>query len=689
MATASLTATPPAGPIATAPPASRTGFLRRLARKPVALICSLYLAGVVVACILAPLLAPYGAQYQDLLNTAAGPSSAHWLGTDEVGRDVLSRLLYGGRVTFLGVAECVAVILVLSVPFGLAAGYLGGIVDRWTNNVVDLLLSVPNIVVVLAVLAVFGSNIAVGMVTFGILGSAGVVRVVRSAVISVRGQLYVDAARLSGVNEPSIVVRHVLPRVAGPIIVQASLWCGIALGVQTGLAFLGVGITPPAPSWGGMVGEASQLIFQDAWMLVPTGGVIALTILAFALLGDAVRDASYEGWSAGSQVGTGSRRRRNRARRTAQSLPHSPAPSPVSASSPWPASATAPRAPAFPGASSTAGDLAGGAALTVSHLSVSFQIGASSVKVVDDVSFALAEGEVLGIVGESGSGKSVTALAVMGLLPATAVVSGGRVLLGTDELTALGESQLARIRGSRVAIVFQDPMSALDPSFTVGSQVSEVARHHDRLGRRAARARMLELLTQVRLPEPEAVARRYPHELSGGMAQRVALALALAGRPRILIADEPTTALDVTVQAEILALLRMLQQETGMSVLLVTHDWGVVADVCDRAVVMYAGQVVEEASVGELFTHPTHPYTRALQACNPDFAAELDVLPAIPGTVPPPQRWPAGCHFAQRCSEVTPECTRSPVVLEPAGPARQVRCRRWREVGGELVVVKR
>jgi peptide/nickel transport system permease protein len=627
-------------------PSSRASsqFLRRAARKPLGVISAAYLVLLTLACVFAPLIAPYGPLTEDLNHVQSGPGAAHLLGTDELGRDVLSRLLYGGQLTLLGVVECVGVLLVISLPVGLAAGYLGGWVDRAASAAVDLFLSVPAIIVVLAVLAVFGSSMPAAMVTFGVLGSAGVIRVVRSAVLSVREELYVAAARVSGVSEPRIVTRHVLPRIAGPVIVQASLFAAIALAIQTGLSFLSLGVAPPAPSWGGMVGEAAALIDQDGWLLVPSGGIIALTILAFGLIGDAVRDATVEGWSATA------------------------------------APAIRAAGPGRPPVSASPADLPAGAVLTVQDLSVEFAGPAGPVTVVDHVSFALGPGEVLGIVGESGCGKSVTALSLLQLLPPNGRIKDGRVLLCGQDLTAMSERQISGMRGSAMAMVFQDPTVSLDPSFLAGAQVSEVVRRHDHVSRAAARLRVQELFEQVRLPDPASVARKYPHELSGGMAQRVSLALALAGRPKVLIADEPTTALDVTVQAEILALLRQLQAETGMSIILVTHDWGVVADICDRALVMYAGQIVEQAGVGPLFRHPHHPYTLGLQECNPQLGATDADLAVIPGTVLPPALWPESCRFRERCRFAARDCSQAPIPLERDADDREVRCIHWQLV---------
>jgi peptide/nickel transport system permease protein len=296
------------------------------------------------------------------------------------------------------------------------------------------------------------------------------------------------------------------------------------------------------------------------------------------------------------------------------------------------------------------------------------------------VSFDVKAGEILGIVGESGSGKTVTARSLLGLLPPTGHITAGSAVFQGEDLTVLGERELGRVRGSRIALVSQEPLSGLDPVFRVGSQLAEVVRRHQRLGRSAARARAVELLRTVRIPEPERVARRYPHELSGGMAQRVAIALALAGDPALLIADEPTTALDVTVQAEILALLRDLSARRDLAIVFVTHDWGVLADVCDRAVVMYAGEVVEEATVTDLYRTPRHPYTERLLAANPHLAPVADLLPTIPGSVPSPSRWETGCRFRPRCEYAREACAEQPIPLLVIGADRETRCIRHEEV---------
>jgi peptide/nickel transport system permease protein len=296
------------------------------------------------------------------------------------------------------------------------------------------------------------------------------------------------------------------------------------------------------------------------------------------------------------------------------------------------------------------------------------------VSVVEDVSFDIGVGETVGLVGESGSGKTVTAMSILGLVPGTGQITGGRIIFAGRDITALPERDLRRLRGSEIGLVSQEPMVSFNPVFRIGWQLADLFRIHHGLSRRAAHQSAIKLLERVRLPDPESVARRYPHELSGGMAQRAAIARALIGDPKLLIADEPTTALDVTVQAEILDLLRDLQRDRGMAVLLVTHDWGVVADLCDRAVVMYAGQIIERGKVRQIFRSSLHPYTRALLASNLHAADGQSVLPTIRGTVPKPGEWPQGCHFQPRCDYATKACSEHPVGLEHAAEGSETRC---------------
>ncbi len=303
------------------------------------------------------------------------------------------------------------------------------------------------------------------------------------------------------------------------------------------------------------------------------------------------------------------------------------------------------------------------------------------VRAVDGVSYALRAGETLAVVGESGSGKSVTALSILRLVdsPPGRIVSGAVRFRGRD-LLALAEPEMRAVRGREIAMIFQEPMTSLNPVHTCGAQVAEVLELHERLPRAGAHARAVELLRIVGIPAPEQRAREYPHQLSGGMRQRVMIAMALACRPAILIADEPTTALDVTVQAQILELIDRLRREFGMAVLLITHDLGVVAGNADRVAVMYAGQVVEQAPVHELFRSPAHPYTAGLLASLPRLGERRERLKMIPGQVPNPARFPAGCRFHPRCPIAQERCRTSEPTAHALSPDREVRCWRAEEV---------
>jgi oligopeptide/dipeptide ABC transporter ATP-binding protein len=296
--------------------------------------------------------------------------------------------------------------------------------------------------------------------------------------------------------------------------------------------------------------------------------------------------------------------------------------------------------------------------LQVEHLTTGFDVEGRFVPAVIDVSFAVRPGETLCLVGESGSGKSVTALSIMRLVLPPGRIRDGRLLFKGRDLRALDEREMQRIRGAEISLIFQEPMTALNPVFTIGSQIEETLRVHGRAGRRDSRQRAIELLEAVSIPEPERRVREYPHQLSGGLRQRALIAMALACSPSLVIADEPTTALDVTIQAQILDLLRDLQKRLGLALLLITHDLGVVAEMADRVAVMYAGRIVEEAPVHELFAHPKHPYTRGLMASIPGGAAGSR-LQAIRGTVPRLGDLPPGCSFEPRCPERFEPCPKA------------------------------
>jgi oligopeptide/dipeptide ABC transporter ATP-binding protein len=316
--------------------------------------------------------------------------------------------------------------------------------------------------------------------------------------------------------------------------------------------------------------------------------------------------------------------------------------------------------------------------LQVRDLRVRFPTPSGPIEAVSGVSFTVSAGETLAVVGESGSGKSVSSLAVLGLLGGGRV-TGGSIRFQGEELVGADPERLRRLRGAEIAMIFQNPMSSLDPLFTVGDQIAEVLRIHRAVSRRHARRRAVELLAEVGLPDPARRVRSYPHELSGGQQQRVVIAMALACEPALLIADEPTTALDVTVEAQILELLRRMQRDHGSALLFVTHDMGVVAEMADRVLVMYAGQVVEQGRVDDVLRRPRNPYTRALIESIPTPSTPRDLpMPAIPGNVPHPSDPPGGCRFHPRCPSVLERCATDDPPLVDLGPGRTSRC--WRHV---------
>ncbi|MFD1538880.1 dipeptide/oligopeptide/nickel ABC transporter permease/ATP-binding protein [Nonomuraea guangzhouensis] len=557
-----------------AAPLKRDHLMRRTLRDPAALGGLAVLVLVAAAGAAAPLLSPYGPDSSALSAILAPRSAAHPLGGDGVGRDVLARLLYGGRTSLIGGAIAVLVAFAIGGPLGLVAGFHRGWVDaaaRWVN---DVIMAVPAIIVMLAVMVVISQDLNVAMAVLGVIVAPLVFRLIRASVMAVREELYIDAARVSGLGEARILRRHVLPMVIAPSVSQAAQLFAIAIGIQAGLGFLGLGKASQA-SWGAMLNDAFTNVYNAPILLLWPGVTMAATIVAFGLLGTSIRDAMGGDDTVIQPVRRGPR-------------PHTAAP--VSAS-----------------VSEGERPL-----LAVDDLRVTYARPDGDRTVVDGVSLTIHRGEVLGLVGESGSGKSQTAFAVLGLLPPQARVGAERLEFDGTDLTRLGDTAYNRLRGRRVGYIPQEPMSNLDPSFRIGFQLVEPMRRHLGLSSAGARDKALALLERVGIPDPMRVFRSYPHQISGGMAQRVLIAGAVSCDPDLLIADEPTTALDVTVQAEVLDLMRSLQQEQRMGMLIVTHDLGVVADICDRVAVMRTGKVVETASARELFHAPRHPYTRTL-----------------------------------------------------------------------------
>lgn len=617
----------------------------RLFASPGAVAGLLWLAALVVASLTAPLWLPFKTEDQDFTAVLSGPTAAHWLGTDELGRDILSRIFAAAAGT-LG-TSLITVIVGVGLGTLLAMAAAGAErTEAVISRITEVMMSLPGTVIILAVIGAVGTNIPLIMAILGILMSAGIYRVVLGQAKSLQSQLYVDAAKVDGLSPVGISVRHVLPGLANTIVVQAALIFAVGMLIQAGLAFIGFGPPLPQPSWGGMIQGASQHVYDAPWMMVPTGAVLALTVLSANAIGNALGKAS----NAAAPHLPSAAARRHRAQAVA-----------AIAAAPAPKDADAQEAP-------------GNGTLSVRNLSVGVDNG---VGLVTGVSFDVAPGTVLGLVGESGCGKTMTALSLLGLLPSGVSVSGGQILWNGRNLAAATDKDMEGIRGRDIALISQEPMRALDPMFTVGYQLTAAIRRLRGMGKAEARTEARNLLEKVGIVDAQRILKTYPHQISGGMAQRVAIALALSGQPRLLVADEPTTALDVTVQAEILSLLRALVKDTGMSVVMVTHDLGVVADICDQVAVMYAGQVVENGKTAAILDNPRHPYTLALLAADP-HANDADNMPerlaTIQGQVPQPKDWPTGCRFAARCQFAGSAC-KDPVPLLASGTGEGlVRC---------------
>lgn len=550
---------------------ARRGLFATMVRNPIALTGLILLTLIVLVAVLAPALAPHDPTLADAAAINAPPGTpGHLLGGDSSGRDILSRLIFGARLTLSSAFVTICVAMAVGIPAGLVAGYFGGWFDSAASWFANILMSVPGMVALLAVYAAIGPKVYIVMATLGLMFSPGIFRLVRSQVIGVRNELYIDAARVSGLSNARIIGRHVLFVVRAPIVIQAAVLSGLAIIVQSGLQFI-IAFDPSTPSWGQMLLDAFNVLYLAPTALVWPGAAIALTVASLVLVGNGLRDAIQGVKQEPSPKAVARRFARERVEAGAQP--------------------------------------SGEHVLEVRDLKIGYpQDDGTDIVVVHDVSLTVDRGEVLGLVGESGSGKTQTAFAVLGLLPRGGVVMGGSIFVEGRDVLALGSDDRRSLLGRTIAYIPQEPMSNLDPAFTVGQQLVEPLKQRG-MRRKDAVEKVLGLLAEVGLPEPRRTFDSYPHQISGGQAQRVLIAGAISQEPVLLIADEPTTALDVTVQAEVLSLLRRLQKERTMAVLLVTHNFGVVADLCDSVAVMRSGHIVEAAPALELFAAPRHPYT--------------------------------------------------------------------------------
>ncbi|MBC9716585.1 dipeptide/oligopeptide/nickel ABC transporter permease/ATP-binding protein [Streptomyces sp. TRM66268-LWL] len=599
-----------------------------VARTPVGACAGGLLLAITVLAVLAPLLWGDQAAVVDTSAIQQGPSEAHPLGTDSLGRDLLYRVLVATRLSLLLALAATLLGVSLGILLGAAPSVLPRRTGRLVTAVVNIAVAFPALLLALFFAVVFGVGAKGAVLAIGLATAPAFARLTQTLSASVAGKDFVAAARVAGVGRFRLLVRHVLPNIAEPLAVNATIGAGSALLAFAGLSFLGLGVQAPDYDWGRLLGEGLNRIYlTPAPALAPCVAVV-VTGLAFNLFGEA----------AAAALGV-----RTLSRRTA------PAPAPVAAPAAAPDSLEA-----------------GEAVLAVEDLRVSFPGTNGPITPVRGVSFLVRSGEAVGVVGESGSGKSLTAMAVSGLVEPPGQVSAGRLeFLGTPLLDT-PQRALRPLLGTSLALVFQDPMTSFNPVRGIGRQLAEVAEEHQQLGRKAAHERAVDRLRAVRIPAPERRARQYPYEFSGGMRQRAMIGMGLMGDPRLIIADEPTTALDVTVQRQVLRLLGEVRAARDTAILLISHDVTVVAQTCDRVLVMYAGRIVEDLPAADLYERARHPYTRALLAAVPDLGTDRDrPLAVIEGRPPEPDRMPQGCAFAPRCPRADSRCLAESPEPEP------------------------
>ena len=626
---------------------------RRLKANRLALVGGAIVLVVAALAVFAPLVARQDPNATNPYNTLLPPSLEHLFGTDNNGRDIFARVVFGARVSMQVGLEVVLLAAVVGIILGAIAGYWSGSwIDEVTMRSLDVFIAFPSTILAIAVMGVLGvkptsigpfelSNLGKIVLVVGVVFTPRFARIVRASFLREREEQYVQAARSIGAGDLRIIVGEILPNSIAPVIVQATFYMATAILVEAALSFLGLGTTPPTASWGSMLSDARAfLISGEWWFSVFPGLAILLTMAGFNLLGDGLRDALDP--------------------RTRHALASAPANA---------AAKEVPHRDAIAAAAESRLPL-----LRVRNLVTTLHLPSGPVNAVDGVSFDLAEGTVMGLVGESAAGKSMTATSIIRLVRPPAQITGGQVLLRGIDLLTLPEREMDRVRGSEIALITQDPMTALNPVKTVGEQMIRVIRLHTLSGRAEAAERAIQLMQRVGIPGARDSLRSYPHQFSGGMLQRMSIAMALSCSPKLLIADEPTTALDVTIQAQILDLLKSLQVEMGMSILLITHNLAVVAEFCDRVAVMYAGRIVEEGTAQQIVGLPRHPYTRGLISVTPTIDDAAGELPTIKGRMPDVQHLPRGCRFHPRCPARFEPCDRVDPIAIPVSQGASVAC---------------
>nr|WSS65037.1 dipeptide/oligopeptide/nickel ABC transporter permease/ATP-binding protein [Streptomyces sp. NBC_01177] len=601
---------------------------------------------VVLGAVLAPLLT------QDPLTTGTpvqAPGGDHWFGTDRAGRDVFARVVHGSRYSLVIGLGATAVALVAGALLGSLAATSRKLGDESVMRTLDIVMSFPPIALAAVLVAVFGTSIPVIIFTIAFVYTPSLARVVRANVLAQYGEDYVAAEKVIGARRGYIVLRHVAVNCMAPVMVFATVMVAEAIIFEASLSFIGAGVQDPDPSWGSVLAYGRQILLAGGWWATFFPGLaLLITVLALNILSEGLTDASAAPKSARAHAGPAA----------------TTAPDPVEAASTVDIDAALGKLarhiestePTITPVREDADEL-----LVVRDLAIRFPDRYGDIPVVDKLNFTVHEGETLGLVGESGCGKSITSLAVMGLLARNAEVSGEILYRGRD-LLKLPPKERRALMGPEIAMVYQDALSSLNPSVLVGTQLKQLTSR----GGTKAPAELLELVGL----SPERTLRSYPHELSGGQRQRVLIAMALSRSPRLLIADEPTTALDVTVQAQVVELLIRLRDELGFAMVLVSHDLALVGDLSHRVAVMYAGRLAEVGDTRSVLTDPAHHYSRGLLGSVVSLEAGARRLHQIRGVVPAPQGFGEGCRFAGRCGAATDLCRTTTPVLSGRGTTK-------------------
>ena len=611
-------------------------FLVLIARNRLALFGGLFLSLIILLCLITPLLPLYEPNVIDTPNRFKLPLEvSNLLGTDHLGRDLLSRLLWGTRLSLLVGFSAALIAAIIGSILGAIAGYYGNKTDNIIMRFVDVLMAFPYILLALAIVAALGPGLFNAMIAVALVNIPFFARNIRGVTVTIANQEYIDAARLSGASNFKILIFEVLPNILPVIIVAISTTVGWMILETAGLSFLGLGSQPPQADLGSMLGEArSALITKPHTSFIP-GIMIFLIVMSINLFGDGIRDALDPRLNKGqlSKIQPTTKKKKY-----------------------------------FTSFVDKEESI-----LSVQNLSTQFTLNNSEYYASNNISFDLKKGECLGIIGESGSGKSVTALSLTSLVASPpGEITGGHVVYKKNDVIDLSYNELRKIRGNKISYIFQDPLSTLHPLIKIGDQIIEALETHH--GKDSSHFdKVKKLLIDVQIPNPEIVINSYPHEISGGMRQRVSIAIALSNDPEILIADEPTTALDVTVQAQILKILNNLRQERSLSIIFISHDFGVISQICNRIIVMYAGEIIEQGDASELLKNPKHPYTASLIKCVPQLGDSKSNLHSIKGSPPLLDNLPNGCKFADRCNLKKEECNKNNIRLKSLD-RRMVRC---------------